>query len=84
MQRCFRLWVILAACISSVVLARVATAQESVFSGTLNLILANKNGFVIAADSRRSSTTPFKCHGVRQLYCDDSQSFLRLAKSRRW
>jgi hypothetical protein len=51
-------------------------------SGTLNLILANENGFVMAADSRRSGSMPFKCSdrkaarkgpGTSIYYCDDSQ-----------
>jgi hypothetical protein len=45
----------------------------------LNLVLANKNGFVIAADSRMSSTNgvPFPCRGQLQTYCDDSQKLFR-------
>jgi 20S proteasome alpha/beta subunit len=48
-------------------------------SGTLNIILANKNGFVIAADSRMSSDKPFQCAstGRLQLYCDNSQKLFR-------
>lgn len=46
-------------------------------SGTLNIILANKNGFVIATDSRMSSDTPFPCKGRSQLYCDNSQKLFR-------
>jgi hypothetical protein len=46
-------------------------------SGTLNLVLANKNGFVIAADSRMSSEVPAPCEGKRQLYCDNSQKLFR-------
>ena len=43
----------------------------TVESGTLNLIIANKNGFVIAADSRRSRVAPFA-------YWDDSQKLFRM------
>ena len=39
--------------------------------GTLNLLLANRNGFVIAADSRRSRPSPFA-------YWDDSQKLFRV------
>lgn len=48
-------------------------------SGTLNVILANKNGFVIAADSRMSNVVPFDCAatGKLQLYCDNSQKLFR-------
>jgi hypothetical protein len=50
-----------------------------VAGGTLNLVLANKNGFVIAADSRMSSSKPFYCSADRkkQLYCDNSQKLFR-------
>jgi hypothetical protein len=52
--------------------------ESAITSGTLNLVLANKNGFVIAADSRRSNpTTSFDCNGVQQHYCDDSQKLFR-------
>lgn len=57
-------------------------------SGTLNLILANRNGFVIAADSRRSNpSAAFRCAGgvaaqkapsTGYFYCDDSQKVFRL------
>jgi hypothetical protein len=46
-------------------------------SGTLNLVLANKNGFVVAADSRMSSDHKFLCDGKEQLYCDNSQKLFR-------
>jgi hypothetical protein len=46
-------------------------------SGTLNLVLANKNGFVVAADSRMSSEHPFQCGGKPQLICDNSQKLFR-------
>ena len=76
-----RLWIILAAFTSSMVCPR-ATAQEPMSSGTLNVVLANKNGFVIAADSRRSSSTgTFSCNGIQQSYCDDSQKLFRTSKS---
>lgn len=45
--------------------------SQAVQTGTLNLLLANKNGFVIAADSRRSQIRPFQ-------YWDDSQKFFRI------
>lgn len=54
-----------------------AQSQTSITSGTLNLILANKNGFVIAADSRRSSKDAFLCGTKLQTYCDDSQKLFR-------
>jgi len=63
--------------------AQVAAQQENsqsnpvMASGTLNLVLANKNGFVVAADSRMSSDHPFLCEGKRQLYCDNSQKLFR-------
>jgi hypothetical protein len=48
-------------------------------SGTLNIIFANTNGFVIAADSRASSKVPFLCPDtqIQQLYCDNSQKLFR-------
>ena len=60
--------------------------NNNVTSGTLNLILANKNGFVVAADSRASSSAPFHCTdhkkarkapGTQIFYCDDSQKLFR-------
>jgi hypothetical protein len=54
-------------------------SESSVTSGTLNLLLANKNGFVIAADSRASSEVPFLCPDTPQLqlHCDNSQKLFR-------
>jgi hypothetical protein len=56
--------------------ARVPASAENrpalAESGTLNLLLANRNGFVIAADSRRSRPSPFA-------YWDDSQKLFRVA-----
>jgi hypothetical protein len=54
-------------------------SESSVTSGTLNLLLANKNGFVIAADSRASSEVPFLCPDTSQLqsHCDNSQKLFR-------
>lgn len=46
-------------------------------SGTLNLVLANKKGIVIATDSRMSSDTPFPCGNLMQRYCDNSQKLFR-------
>lgn len=46
-------------------------------TGTLNVILANKNGFIIAADSRMSSEKPIPCNEKAQLYCDNSQKLFR-------
>jgi|SRR5579862_1229807 len=75
-----RLWIVLALTSSMVCLG--ATAQEPMSSGTLNLVLANKNGFVIASDSRRSSSTgTFLCNGIQQSYCDDSQKLFKTSKS---
>ncbi|MBZ5663050.1 MAG: hypothetical protein LAO30_00460 [Acidobacteriia bacterium] len=56
-----------------------ASGSAGLASGTLNLILANKNGFVIAADSRMSSDTPFECEkGLpKRLYCDNSQKLFK-------
>ena len=45
----------------------------SIQTGTLNVVLANRNGVVIAADSRRSSDQLFDCNGNQQKFCDDSQ-----------
>jgi hypothetical protein len=65
-------------------LARVAITQSGspevkpvLVSGTLNLILANRNGFVIAADSRQSSDKAFSCEGKIQTFCDNSQKLFR-------
>jgi hypothetical protein len=52
-------------------------ANATLASGTLNIILANKNGFVIATDSRMSADAPFQCEGRSQLYCDNSQKLFR-------
>jgi hypothetical protein len=61
--------------------ARPTQAQQTqnteLTSGTLNLVLTNKNGFVIAADSRMSSVTPFPCGRQSQTHCDDSQKLFR-------
>jgi 20S proteasome alpha/beta subunit len=46
-------------------------------SGTLNILLANKNGFVIAADSRMSSERNFLCGQAMQPHCDNSQKLFR-------
>jgi len=47
-------------------------------TGTLNLIVANKHGCVIASDSRMSSTDGvFLCNGHMQSYCDNSQKLFR-------
>jgi len=54
-----------------------AETNPALASGTLNLVLANKNGIVIAADSRMSSDAPFLCAGVMQNYCDNSQKLFR-------
>ena len=56
-----------------------ASSSSALASGTLNLILANENGFVIAADSRMSSETPFECKKdlPKRLYCDDSQKLFK-------
>lgn len=79
---------VLAVLLASVLCSLRATGQvpginsAALASGTLNLILANKNGFVIAADSRMSSTTPFECKkGLpKRLYCDNSQKLFRTGK----
>lgn len=47
--------------------------SSPVSAGTLNIILANHNGAVVGADSRRSSESPFLCNGKPQKFCDDSQ-----------
>jgi hypothetical protein len=62
--------------------AREAIPQEqpvspSLATGTLNLVLANKNGFVVITDSGKSSAQPFQCNGQQQFYCDDSQKLFR-------
>jgi len=48
-----------------------------IFSGTLNLVLANRKGFVIVTDSRRSSPNRFDCNGELSSHCDDSQKLFR-------
>lgn len=55
------------------------TDSAALASGTLNLVLANKNGFVIAADSRMTWTTPVECRkGARKRrHCDNSQKLFR-------
>src|SRR5208282_4676766 len=65
---------------------RPAGDKSLIASGTLNLILANQNGFVVAADSRMSAPGPFRCTDGTQakqgpetgfFYCDDSQKLFR-------
>jgi len=65
---------------------RSAADDPVIASGTLNLVLANQNGFVIAADSRMSANRLFPCAGGIQakqasetgfFYCDDSQKLFR-------
>jgi hypothetical protein len=74
----------LSLCVVLLLVSKIAPAQESksdgspaALSGTVNLILANRNGFVIAADSRKSADRKFECGGSMQLYCDDSQKLFR-------
>lgn len=50
--------------------ANAQAMPTGVQSGTLNLIIANENGFVIAADSRMSRPNPFA-------YWDNSQKLFR-------
>jgi hypothetical protein len=57
--------------------SREPEVSPALASGTLNLVLANKNGFVIAADSRMSSEVRFRCDSKLQLYCDNSQKLFR-------
>lgn len=54
-------------------------AQQPPASGTLTLVLANRNGFVIASDSRRSSIIRgrFKCGDTLAFFCDDSQKIFK-------
>ncbi len=63
----------------------LARAQVSggpvVASGTINIVLSNKNGFVIAADSRMSSDKLFDCNGRQRLYCDNSQKLFRTGRN---
>jgi hypothetical protein len=70
-----RLWVLvqLAALffVAQLVSAQSVPAPQG---GTLIVVLASRNGAVIASDSRRSSPgTPFNCRGKIQRFCDDSQ-----------
>ena len=53
----------------------------SLQTGTLNIILANPNGVVVASDSRRSSSRPLDCHGIQRTFCDDSQKVFRTGKA---
>jgi hypothetical protein len=55
--------------------------RPALASGTLNLILANKNGFVIAADSRMSSENVVPCDGKNQTFCDNSQKLFRTGRT---
>ena len=54
-----------------------AAASAGPTSGTLNLIIANKNGIIVAADSRMSSDAPFHCGRAMQRHCDNSQKLFR-------
>src|SRR5579863_2847124 len=68
----------------------ISKPSGEVASGTLNLVLANRNGFVIVTDSRMSSDNAFHCHDETSspscdnqlqhkttFYCDDSQKLFR-------
>jgi hypothetical protein len=46
---------LLLACTSTSLFGQSQTEQEPLTRGTLNVVLANQNGFVMAADSRRNS-----------------------------
>lgn len=70
--------------LSTILIPLKSVAQQSgpevnrfLTSGTLNIILANKNGFVIGTDSRMSGDEPFPCAGRAQLHCDNSQKLFR-------
>ncbi|HUL35562.1 MAG TPA: hypothetical protein VL128_16885 [Candidatus Eisenbacteria bacterium] len=69
----------LAALTATMAVAQHADIRPSatLATGTLNLILANKNGFIIAADSRMSGEKPFQCGYKSQLHCDNSQKLFR-------
>lgn len=69
------LFVLLIACAQAS--GQEQAVSPSVATGTLNLVLANKNGFVVITDSRKSSEHPIQCGGKQQLYCDDSQKLFR-------
>jgi hypothetical protein len=45
--------------------------------GTLTMVIANKNGFVVITDSRKSSPRLMQCDGRQQFYCDNSQKLFR-------
>ena len=70
--------------LSTILIPLKSVAQQSgpevnrfLTSGTLNIIIANKNGFVIGTDSRMSGDDPFPCAGRAQLHCDNSQKLFR-------
>jgi hypothetical protein len=71
---------ILASVFSQTVSAQSVSSTPYPFSasGTLNVVLANKNGFVIATDSRMSSEGLFVCGDSLQNYCDNSQKLFRM------
>jgi hypothetical protein len=52
-------------------------ASPAIATGTLNLVVANKNGFVVLADSRMSADQMFPCYGRLQTHCDNSQKLFR-------
>ncbi len=68
---------ILMSCCLCAAQAGTGRDQSSIQTGTLNVVLANRNGVVIATDSRRSSKQLFDCHGRQQTFCDDSQKLIK-------
>jgi hypothetical protein len=76
-MRRLSLTLILMSCCLCAAQAGTGRDQPSIQTGTLNVVLANRNGVVIATDSRRSSQQPFDCHGRQQTFCDDSQKLFK-------
>jgi hypothetical protein len=67
----FALVLLLWASVCADCLAQQDTHAENVYSGTLNLLLGNRHGFVIAADSRRTRRSDLR-------HWDDSQKLFRV------
>lgn len=69
-------WVYL---IAPLIFTATAHAQSPTF-GTLTLVMANRNGYVIASDSRQSSGSALnkiRCVDKEAFYCDNSQKLFK-------
>jgi len=69
------------ACVLSSCICGMAAYGQVATAGTLVLVIADQNGFIIASDSRRSNLAQrFSCGDTREFYCDDSQKVFQTGK----